>query len=65
LEGSYECICYLLRIVVFVDGLDIDLIDGFAKGMPGLDLKIEGEKSECYCGDVCKMEVLGDYKTLW
>jgi hypothetical protein len=32
--------------------------------MPGLHLKLEGDESECYCGDVCKMQVSGDYKTL-
>jgi hypothetical protein len=58
------CICYLL-IVVSVDELDIDSIDGFAKGMCELHPKPKGEELECYCGDVCKMKVLGDYKTLW
>jgi hypothetical protein len=33
--------------------------------MAALHPKLEGEKSECYCGDVYKMEVSGDYKTLW
>jgi hypothetical protein len=33
--------------------------------MPGLHPKPEGEEPECYCGDICKMEVSGDYKTLW
>jgi hypothetical protein len=33
--------------------------------MPGLHLKPEGEESECYYGDVYKMQVSGDYKTLW
>jgi hypothetical protein len=33
--------------------------------MPGLLPKPEGEKPECYCGDIYKMEVSGDYKTLW
>jgi hypothetical protein len=56
--------CYLLLIVVFVDDFNIDSIDGFDKGMPGLYPKPEGEKPECYCGGVCKMEVSGDYKTL-
>jgi hypothetical protein len=64
-QRSYECICYLLLIVVFVGGIDIDKIDGFDKGMTGLHPKPEGEEPECYYGDVCKMEVLGDYKTLW
>jgi hypothetical protein len=64
-KRAYECICYLLLIVVSVDELDIDSIDGFDKGMPGLHPKPEGEEPECYCGDVCKMEVSGDYRTLW
>jgi hypothetical protein len=64
-ERSYECICYLLFIVVFVDELDIDSFDGFEKGMTTLHLKPEGEGLDCYCRDVCKMEVLVDYKTLW
>jgi hypothetical protein len=64
-ERSYECICYLLLIVVFIDELDIDSIDEFEKGMAALHPKPEGEEPECYCGDICKMEVLGDYKTLW
>jgi hypothetical protein len=33
--------------------------------MHRLHLNPEGEDPECYCGDVCKMEVSGDYKTLW
>jgi hypothetical protein len=33
--------------------------------MATLHPKLEGEEPECYCGDVCKMEVSGDYKTLW
>jgi hypothetical protein len=33
--------------------------------MPGLHPKPEGEVPECYCGDPCKMNVLGHYKTLW
>jgi hypothetical protein len=65
LKGSYGCICFLLLLVVFVNELDIDSIDGFQKGMPGLHLKPDGEEPECYCGDVCKMEVSGDYKILW
>jgi hypothetical protein len=56
--------CYLLRTVVFVDEFNIDSIYGFAKGILGLHLKPEGEEPECYCGDVCKMEVSEDYKTL-
>jgi hypothetical protein len=62
---SYECICYLLLIVVSVDELDINSIGGFQKGMVALHPKPEGEKPECYCGDVCKMDVSCDYKTLW
>jgi hypothetical protein len=64
-ERSYECICYLLLIVVFIDELDIDSIDEFEKGMAALHPKPEDEEPECYCGDICKVEVLGDYKTLW
>jgi hypothetical protein len=64
-ERSSECICYILLIVVFVDDIDIDSIVGFHKGMPGLHPKPEGEEPECYYGDICKMEVSGDYKTLW
>jgi hypothetical protein len=30
-----------------------------------LHLKSDGEEPECYCSDVCKMEVSADYKTLW
>jgi hypothetical protein len=63
-ERSYKCIFYLL-IVVSVDAIDIDSIDGFDNGAPGLHPKMEGEESACYCGDVCKMEVSGDYKTFW
>jgi hypothetical protein len=61
-ERTYECICYI--IIVSIDELDIDSIDGFQKGMTTLHPKPEGEEPECYCGDVCKMEVSGDYKTL-
>jgi hypothetical protein len=64
-ERSYKCICYVLIIVVSIDELDIASIDGFQKGMPGLHLKPESDESECYFGDVCKIEVSGDYKTLW
>jgi hypothetical protein len=64
-ERSYECICYRLLIVVFNDELDIDSIDEFQNGMAALHPKPEGGESECYCGDVCKMEVSVDYKTLW
>jgi hypothetical protein len=52
-------------IVVSIDERDIDLIDGFTKTMPGLHPKPEGEVPECYCCDPCKMNVSGDYKTLW
>jgi hypothetical protein len=62
---SYECICYLILIVVFIDELNIDSIDVFEKGMTALHPKPEGEEPECYFSDVCKMEVSGDYKTLW
>jgi hypothetical protein len=50
--------------VVPDDELDIDALDEFAKGIPNLHLKLEGEEPECFCGDICKMMVLGDYKTL-
>jgi hypothetical protein len=33
--------------------------------MPGLHSKPEGEEPDCYYGDVCKIELLGDYKSLW
>jgi hypothetical protein len=33
--------------------------------MPGLHSKPEGEEPECYCGDICKMNVSEYYKTLW
>jgi hypothetical protein len=65
LKWSYECICYLFCIVVPDDELVIDALDGFAKCMCGLHPKPEGEDLECFCGDICKMEVSGDYKTLW
>jgi hypothetical protein len=64
-ERSYECICYLLLIAVSIDEFDIDSINGFQKGMAVLHPKLDGEELECYCGDVCKMEVSGVYKTLW
>jgi hypothetical protein len=51
--------------VVPDDELNIDALDGFVKAMRGLHLKPEGEDPECFCGDVCKMEVSGDYETLW
>jgi hypothetical protein len=50
--------------VVPNDELSNDALEGFAKGMRGLHLKREGEEQECFCGDICKMEVLDDYKTL-
>jgi hypothetical protein len=31
--------------------------------MAALHPKPEGEEPECYCGDVCKIEVSSDYKT--
>jgi hypothetical protein len=52
-------------VVVFIDDCNIDAIDGFVKTMPGLHPKPEGEVLKCYCGDPCKMNVSGDYKTLW
>jgi hypothetical protein len=64
-ERSYKCICYLLLIVVFVNELNIDSIDKFEKGIAALHPMPEGEEPECYCGDVCKIEVSSDYKTLW
>jgi hypothetical protein len=64
LKEYYECICYVLVTIVPDDELDIDALDGFVKGMCRLHLKPEGEDPECFRGDVCKMEVLGDYKTL-
>jgi hypothetical protein len=45
-------------IIVFDDELDIDALDAFHS-------KPDGESPECFYGDVCKMEVSGDYKTLW
>jgi hypothetical protein len=65
LKGSYECISYLLSTIVPDDEIDIDALDGFVKGMRKLHPKPEGENPECFCGDAYKMEVLGDYKTLW
>jgi hypothetical protein len=65
LKGSYGCICYILLVVVCIDEHNIDSIDGYEKTIPGLHLKPEGEPLECFCGDVCKMQVSGDYKTLW
>jgi hypothetical protein len=51
--------------VVFIDEHDIDSIDGVAKTMLGLHLKTKGEVPECYYSDPCKMNMSGDYKTLW
>jgi hypothetical protein len=65
LKGSCGCICYILLIVVCIDEHDIDSIDGYEKTIPGLHPKPEGEPPEYFCGDICKMQVLGDYKTLW
>jgi hypothetical protein len=65
LKVSHGCICYFLPVVVSIDEHDIDSIEGFAKTMPELHLKPDGKESECYYGDLCKMQVSGDYKTLW
>jgi hypothetical protein len=35
------------------------------KTMSGLHPKPKGEVPKRYCGDPCKMNVSGDYKTLW
>jgi hypothetical protein len=64
LKGSHGCICYILLVVVSIDELDIDSIDEFEKIMPRLHPKPEGDEPEYYYGDVCKMQVSGDYKTL-
>jgi hypothetical protein len=64
-NGFYECICYILVTVVPDDELDIDALDRFVKDMRRLHLKPVGEDPKCFCGDVCTMEVPGDYKTLW
>jgi hypothetical protein len=58
---------HLLSIFTVVpdDDLDIDALDGYAKTMCGLHPKLEGESPECFCGDVCKMEVSDDYMILW
>jgi hypothetical protein len=50
--------------VVSDDELDIDAFDGYARTIRVLHPKPEDESQECFCGDVCKMEVSGDYKTL-
>jgi hypothetical protein len=65
LKGFDGCICYILFVAVSLDELDIDSIDGFEKTMPRLHWKPEGEELECYYGDICKMQMSGDYKTLW
>jgi hypothetical protein len=52
-------------VVISIDDHDIDAIDGFVKIMPGLHPKSEGEVPECYYGDPYKMNVSGDYMTLW
>jgi hypothetical protein len=65
LKGSHGCIYYILLVVVSIDELGIDSIDRIEKTMSGLHPKPEGEEPECYCCDVCKMQVSGDYKTLW
>jgi hypothetical protein len=63
-KWSNECICSLFY-KGNDDELDIDALDGYAKTIRRLHPKLEGEPSECFCGDICKLEVLGDYKTLW
>jgi hypothetical protein len=65
LKESHGCIYHILLFVVSIDELDIDSIDGFEKTMPRLHPKPDGEEPECYCSDVCKMQVSRDYKTLW
>jgi hypothetical protein len=55
LKGSNRCICYIVVVVVFIDKLNIDLIDGFEKTMLGLHPKPEGPEPECYYGDVCNI----------
>jgi hypothetical protein len=45
--------------------LGIDTLDQYSKTMCRLHPKAEGESSECFCGDVCKMEVSDDNNTLW
>jgi hypothetical protein len=64
LKESYGCICYILLVVVCIDEHDIDSINGYEKIILGLHPKPEGESPECFCGDVCKIQVSGDYKTL-
>jgi hypothetical protein len=54
----------LLSLFTIVPDDELDnRLDEFAKGMHGLHPK--RKDPECFCGDVCKMEVSGDYKTLW
>jgi hypothetical protein len=65
LKGSCGCICYILLVVVCIEEHDIDSIDGYEKTILGLNSKLDGEPPECFCGDVYKMQVSGDYKTLW
>jgi hypothetical protein len=65
LNGSHGCFFNILLVVVSINKLDMDSIDGFEKTMPGLHLNPEGEELECYSGDVCKIKVSGDYKALW
>jgi hypothetical protein len=64
LKESYWCICYILLVIVCIDEHDIDSIDGYEKTIPRLHPKPESEPPECFCGDICKMQVSGDYKTL-
>jgi hypothetical protein len=64
LKGLTSAFFYLFPTVLSIDDNDINSIDGFDKGAPGLHPKPEGEEPECYCYDVCKMKVSGDYKTL-
>ena len=45
--------------------LDIDSLEGYANGCVGMHPKPDGPYSTCFCGDTCKMNVSGDYKTLW
>jgi hypothetical protein len=51
--------------VVPDDELDIDALDRYAKTMCGLHPKPEGESPESFCGDIFKMEVSDNYKTIW
>jgi hypothetical protein len=56
--------CVIYGHVVPDEELDIDSIDGYKKQIVSLFPKPEGPRLECFCGDTCKMEVSGDYKTL-